>query len=147
MRQSIAIPFFALAAVAAPAAAQVALSNVVHVEDAATGQRKPSTAAMRGDGLVYVFTYRNTGLERIQNYTINHPLVPTAEFVGEETGAPLMSVDKGLTFAPLAELRVRNLDGSERAALPRDVTHMRWRIPTIIEPGSSGEVSYRARLR
>lgn len=147
MRQSIAIAFVGLGSLAAPATAQVALSNVVHVEDAATGQRKASTAAMRGDWLVYVFTYRNTGVERIQNYTINHPLVPTAEFVGQETGAPLMSVDKGATFAPLAELRVRNPDGSERAALPRDVTHMRWRIPTIIEPGGSGEVSYRARLR
>jgi hypothetical protein len=144
-RSSAAI--LALAAVAAPAAAQVALSNVVHVEDRVSGARKAAAAAMRGDGLIYVFTYRNLGTDRIINYTINHPLVTTAEFVGGETGAPLMSVDKGVTFAPLAELRVRNPDGSERAALPRDVTHMRWRIPTIIEPGASGEVSYRARLR
>lgn len=147
MNYSNAALAFALTAVAAPVAAQVALSNVVHVEDRVTGQRKAATAAMRGDWLVYVFTYRNLGSDRIINYTINHPLVPTAEFVGEETDSPLMSVDKGLTFAPLADLRVRNPDGSERPALPRDVTHMRWRIPTIIEPGTSGEVSYRARLR
>ncbi len=147
MKYSIAAVIFVSTAVAAPAAAQVALSNVVHVEDRLTGQRKPASAAMRGDWLIYVFTYRNTGSQRIINYTINHPLVPTAEFVGEETDSPLMSVDKGLTFAPLAELRVRSPDGSERPALPRDVTHMRWRIPTIIEPGGSGEVSYRAILR
>lgn len=147
MRSSSVVILSALAAIAAPAAAQVALSNVVHVEDRLTGQRKPAAAAMRGDWLIYVFTYRNIGTDRIINYTINHPLVPTAEFVGEETDAPLMSVDKGISFAPLAELRVRNADGSERPALPADVTHMRWRIPTIIEPGASGEVSYRARLR
>jgi len=147
MKNASAAISFAMMVVATPAAAQVALSNVVHVEDRITGQRKPATAAMRGDWLIYVFTYQNIGAERIINYTINHPLVPTAEFVGEETDSPLMSVDKGLTFAPLAELRVSNPDGSERPALPREVTHMRWRIPTIIEPGASGQVSYRARLR
>lgn len=129
------------------AVAQVALSNEVFVEDRATGRRKPAATAARGDSLIYVFTYRNQGSQRIINYTINHPLVPTAEYVGEATGAPLMSVDKGVTFGPLETLRVRRPDGTEHVAMPRDVTHLRWRIPTIIEPGASGQVRYRARLR
>lgn len=129
------------------AAAQVVLGNSVFVEDPATGEQRPATQARRGDTLVYVFTYRNIGTDRIINYTINHPLVPTAEFVGQETGAPLMSVDRGISFAPLAQLRARRPDGSERQAMPRDVTHLRWRIPTIIEPGTGGEVRYKARLR
>lgn len=135
-----------VAGLSAPASAQVALSNTVSVQNPATGAPR-LTAPQRGDWLIYTFYYRNTGTERIQNYTINHPLVPTAEFIGEETGAPLMSVDKGLTFAPLANLRVRNADGSERLAQPRDITHLRWRIPTIIEPGGVGEVSYKAKLK
>lgn len=136
----------AASGLAAPLRAQVVLGNQVFVESP-TGQRKAASAALRGDWVVYMITYRNNGQQRIANYTITHPLAPTAELVGEETEGALMSVDRGQSYAPLADLRVRNPDGSERRALKRDVTHLRWRIPIILEPGMGGEVGYRARLK
>ncbi len=131
---------------ATPAVAQIVLGNSVTVIDRVSGQPKPSTQAFRGDGVVYVLTYRNTSDQRIINYTINHGVAPTAEFIGEETGAPLYSID-GTNFAPLEQLVARNRDGSTRAAVRGDVKHMRWKIPGIIEPGAGGEVRYKARLR
>jgi hypothetical protein len=128
------------------ASAQIVLGNSVTVMDRVSGQPKPSTQAFRGDTVVYVLTYRNTSQQRIINYTINHGVAPTAEFIGQETGAPLMSTD-GVTFAPLAQLTAANRDGSTRPAAMGDVKHLRWKIPGIIEPGTGGEVRYTARLR
>lgn len=135
-----------IVAAATPAAAQVVLSNQVFVESPA-GVRKPSSQAFKGDWVIYVISYRNTSQQRIANYTINHQVASNAAFHDSETLGTLMSVDGGRTFAPLAQLRKRNADGSERAAVPADVTHMRWRIPIILEPGMGGDVGYRARLR
>lgn len=134
------------AQVSTPGFAQVVLGNQVFIESPA-GQRKDTKAALRGDWIVYMISYRNNGLDRIANYTITHPLAPTVEFIGEETAGAMMSVDGGTVYAPLNQLRARNRDGTERAAVARDVTHLRWRIPIILDPGMGGEVGYRARLK
>jgi hypothetical protein len=52
-------------------------------------------------------------------------------------------VDGGKTWGPLASLKVALADGSSRAALASDVTHIRWSLGRPIAAGSGGELSFR----
>lgn len=134
--------------------AQVALENKVFVESFVTAkdgtmdrQLKPATTVVPGDRLVYVISYRNNGKKPSSDVVVTNPISPTVEFIGEETAGAEMSTDGGKTYGQLAQMRMRNPDGSQRAARRSDVTHLRWRIAEAVAPGASGQVSFKARLK
>ena len=134
--------------------AQVALENKVFVESFVAAkdgtmdrQLKPATTVVPGDRLVYVITYRNNGKQSSSDVVVNNPISPTVEFIGEETAGAEMSIDGGKTYGQLAQMRMRNPDGSQRAARRSDVTHLRWRLAGTLAPGASGQVSFKARLK
>jgi len=123
---------------AALAQSQVALNSEVFVERTtqdATGAARvalvPPSVVTPGDPLVFVLSYHNNGA------------APAVSFVRTESAGAVYSVDGGRSWGALAELRVRNADGTSRAAGPADVTHVRWRLARAIPAGGGGELRFR----
>lgn len=97
-----------------------------------------------GQEVIYDLSYANKGSKAAEKVILTNPVPATLEYVSAD-GA-LVSVDGGKTFATLTTLKVANADGTQRAATPKDVTHLRWSIASIA-PGASGHVLFKARLK
>jgi uncharacterized repeat protein (TIGR01451 family) len=138
----------------APAAEAIKLTSGVYQEQEivdATGVRKlrqvPATAINPGTELVYVVSYSNASTKPA-NIVITNPM-PTELDYRSSSGAvdgtqSDVSVDGGATYGPLSTLRVKNADGTTRAATSSDITHVRWTVPRAVRPGEQGRVSLRA---
>ena len=95
-----------------------------------------------GAKLVFVLSYRNAGAAPAANFVINNPMPNGVAFESAEAGSTV-SVDGGRSFGPLAAARLRAADGTQRAARPEDVTHVRWAMRGAIPVGGTGRVSFR----
>jgi hypothetical protein len=60
--------------------------------------------------------------------------------------AMLVSVDGGKAWGRLGDLSITDAAGQQRAAMPRDVTHVRWVIAQIA-PCESGELEFPVTVR
>ena len=138
---------------AAPASAQdqVSLAGGVKVErtELVGGFEQKvlaePTDVVPGDRLVFSTSYRNGGSEAVDNFVVTNPL-PGAVVLAQDDPAFLVSVDGGTVFAALSGLTVAAEPSGTRAALPADVTHIRWTLARL-EPGASGSLSYNAFVR
>jgi uncharacterized repeat protein (TIGR01451 family) len=146
----------AVAALAAPATAaassQVTLASDVFVErihqgpsGRATTKLEPPKTVTPGDRLVFVLSYRNSGIEPANGFVVTNPVPDAVAFADAEDAE--VSVDWGRSWGRLPSLTVRRSDGSSRPAQPGDVTHVRWRIRQAIAAGDSGKLSFRAVAR
>jgi len=139
-----------LAPVPALAQSQVALTSEIFVERTATdadGRRQVSLEApgvvTPGDALVFVLHYRNNAASPATDFVVTNPIPASVGYVGAESTGSVVSVDGGRTWGELANLRVRNADGTSRPAGAGDVTHVRWRIAQPIPAGGQGELRFR----
>ena len=147
----ILIALFALFAPAAAFAADnVSLTSKVFVERVKPGaDGKPVTVREEpgvvtpGDRLVFVLGYRNGGAQPATGFTLTNPIPPSVDFVGSDDPSAVVSVDGGKSWGALASLKVKQADGTSRAAVAADVTHIRWSFGRPIAAGSSGELSFR----
>ncbi len=140
----------ALLPVPALAANQVALDNDVFVErvrtDAAGKQRillEEPKAVAPGDRLVFVLNYRNGGTQPAEKFVVTNPMPAAVRFADAGGARPLVSVDGGRQWGPLAALTVAEADGTRRAAQPADVTHVRWAFDKPIPAGGRGQLLFR----
>jgi len=154
MRITCLLPLALLAPGHVFAADTVALDNSVFVErvttDASGRQRvllKEPAAVTSGDRLVFVLAYRNAGNRPTDRLVITNPLPAAVRFTGAGDDAPLVSVDGGHAWGPLAELTIRQPDGSRRPAQPSDVTHVRWTFRRPVPAGASGTLLFRGVVR
>jgi uncharacterized repeat protein (TIGR01451 family) len=97
-----------------------------------------------GQEVVYDLAFANKGTKPAEQVVLTNPVPATLEYVSGENA--LVSVDGGKTFAALGALKVTAADGTQRAAEPKDVTHLRWNLAAIA-PGSGGHVRFKARLK
>lgn len=147
---------FAIIAILIPAAAManagVSLDSkifVEHQEQDASGNVKtllePVETAKTppGSNLVFVLSYRNGSGQPAENFVITNPLPEAVAYAGHEGEAPQVSIDGGKSWGQLADLKIVGIDGTERAAQPSDVTHVRWTFATAIPAGQSGKLSFR----
>ncbi len=104
----------------------------------------PVDKVFPGDALAFVFEYKNAGTKPAAAFVINNTVPENILYTGNEQPWAVVSVDRGLTFGPLATLKVKNPDGSMRAAQPTDVTDIRWKFAQPIPAGGSGRVAYYA---
>lgn len=139
-------------AVASAAPGDVALEGGVQLEKTIVenGQSrvvlsKPDVV-VPGDRLLFTTRYANGGSEPVQNFVVTNPLPDAVTLAPDAVGTNAVSVDGGKTFGSLASLTVAAADGTRRAAIASDVTHIRWTIPTIAA-GASGQVEYHAIVR
>lgn len=143
------------AAVPASALAQspVSLSGDVMavettVDDAGneTTQLVEPSVIVPGDRLIFGTDYANDGAEAVENFVVTNPL-PSAVRLAPDADADLtVSVDGGANWGVLSALTVAAEDGSTRAAVHADVTHVRWTLASIA-PGESGRLEYPAIIR
>jgi uncharacterized repeat protein (TIGR01451 family) len=142
-----------LLALAAPAAAlaanDVSLSSEVLVERVkpdAQGKPQlvlePPAVVTPGERLVFKLDYRNAGAQPATGFVVTNPIPDSVAFVSAE-GEAAVSVDGGKAWGALASLKIKQSDGTLRAAQPADVTHIRWSFAQPIAAGSSGHLSFR----
>jgi len=104
----------------------------------------PAGKVVPGQEVIYDLSFANPGSRPAEKVVLTNPVPATLEYVsGDEA---LVSVDGGKNFGALTTLKVANPDGTQRAAQPRDVTHVRWNLATVA-PGASGHVQFKARLK
>lgn len=125
--------------------------TVVGADGTSRTQRVPASRVEPGSEVIYEVGYSNTGSEPVQ-VIITNPLPEDLVFqsyAARKVGAQLeVSVDGGHTFGPLDQQRVKvSAGGAARAAIARDITHVRWTTARPVKPGEAGYVSLRARVK
>lgn len=115
-----------------------------------TGERRVEwvepSVVVPGDRLVFGTRFANRGTAPIERFVVSNPVPASVRVTGEIDPATLVSVDGGKTWGKLAELAIAQADGSRRAALPDDVTNVRWVLPEIA-PGASGTLEFPVTVR
>lgn len=144
-------------ALASPGGAQVSepleLVGYVKLEKVTTtpsGERQVEwvepQVVVPGDRLIFGTRYANRGAATIERFVVSNPVPASVRLSGEIDPALTVSVDGGATWGTLAELEIRTSDGTRRAALPDDVTHVRWVLPALA-PGEGGQIEFPVTVR
>lgn len=145
MVASVAVP------VAAEAARPVQFASDVFVERFVPGSGGRVTRVLEradrlksGDRVIFVVNWRSNAA---QPFTVTNPVPNTIAFQRTAEDGEDVSIDGGRTWGKLADLRVRDTDGSIRHATPDDVTTLRWRVPGRMAAAGSGQITYRGIVR
>ena len=115
--------------------------NTVELLDPATVKVVP------GDMLLFINRYHNSGKNDVTGFVVDNPVHKAVSFVEVLEDWALVSVDGGQTFGKLPELSVADGEQASRPAVPADVTHIRWVLPSPIAPGASGELRFRGTVK
>src|SRR5207253_3327794 len=117
---------------AALAQSQVALNSNVLVERTTTATDGTARTSLEapgivtpGDRLVFVLAYHNNATSPATDFVVTNPIPESVSYSVSESAGAVLSVDGGRTWGALDTLRVRNADGTMRAANASDVTHVR----------------------
>ena len=163
--KSIRIPLLALgllavsALQAAPANGSIELQSVaqqqkvtVEKDGSKHVEMVPAARVVPGTEVTYTINYRNVGTKPAGDVVINNPVPEHMNYVADSAiGADTTisySADSGKTWASaLAQLSVKNADGSLRPATEKDCTDVRWVVNGKVAPGAKGSVSFRAVLQ
>ncbi|MGL5837675.1 MAG: hypothetical protein ACRCY3_04155 [Sphingorhabdus sp.] len=100
-----------------------------------------------GDQLVFVVRYKNVGAQPASKFTVTNPIPRAVVFSGTSDGTEMVSVDGGKNWGFLSQLKIARADGSSRAALPADVTHVKWNLNQTLAAGSAGKLVFRGVVR
>lgn len=141
---------------AAPAQAETAapleLVGYVKLEKVTTdssGERRVEwvepQVVVPGDRLIFGTQFTNRSQTPIESFVVSNPVPPSVS-VAQIDPEMLVSVDGGKTWAKLTELVIVEADGQRRAAMPGDVTNIRWVLPAIA-PGESGRLEFPVTVR
>lgn len=110
----------------------------------------PGTVVPR-DEIVYVTTFENRGDQPATNIVITNPVPNDSIYkAGSAFGSGTTitySVDGGQTYDAPAALRVTGEDGQPRTATAEDYTHIRWVYTQSLQPGATGNVTFRTIIR
>lgn len=130
-------------------------SNIQAVKEVtdAKGVKKKTlvdpTTVIPGTPLVVWINYRNASTAPVTGFVINNPVPGAIDFtaLGENSEWGTVSVDGGKTFGALATLKVMGADRKPRAAIPQEVTHVRWTFTKPIAGNSGGQLSFYAMVK
>lgn len=113
--------------------------------------RQPANLLQPGEIAIYTNSFTNLGTQPADKLVISNPVPAGTEYLGgsaTETGADLLfSVDGGKSFGKPAELTVPDGRGGKRPAEPKDYTTLRWTMRTPLQPGATGVVEFRVRVK
>lgn len=139
----------------------VVLSSEAMVERIETGTDGKEHAVLKqpkdvivvpGDRVVFTLRYVNKGAEPAAGFRATNPMPGPVQFVSAAEDWAEVSVDGGVNWGKLADLKILaktadDTSGALRAAVPEDVTHVRWVFNSSIAPGAEGSVSYRGLIK
>jgi uncharacterized repeat protein (TIGR01451 family) len=100
------------------------------------------TRVLPGEPLAIIINYTNSGTKPATQFVIDNPVPKAVTFTGVAESWAVVSVDDGKTFGSLTALKIKNLDGTMRAAQPSDVVAVRWKLAQPIAPGAAGKVMF-----
>ncbi len=113
--------------------------------------REPATLLQPGEIAIYTNIVTNIGQQPAEEIVIDNPLPENTEYLGgsatENGYVVLFSVDKGKSFGGQDELTVPDGQGVQRPAEPKDYTNIRWTMQSRLQPGATGIVEFRVRVR
>lgn len=105
-------------------------------------------AVVPGDNIVFTLLVNNATAQPAVGFKATNPMPAAVSFASVTEDWAEVSVDGGKNWGKLANLKVKASDatgtaGVDRAAMPQDVTHVRWIFADAIAPGATRTVSYR----
>lgn len=109
-------------------------------------ERVEPQVVVPGDRLIFGTRFANKGAAPIERFVVSNPVPPSVRLAGEIDPELLVSVDGGATWGKLSDLEILASDGTRRAALPDDVTNVRWVLPAVA-PGESGALEFPVTVR
>lgn len=133
---------------------QVALTSLVEVERSETAADGSVTlhyadpskeVVVPGDKLRITLSYDNRGSAPATGFSAVNPINPHVQLVQVREDWAELSVDGGKSYGALDTLTVTatTADGTAtRAAVPGDVTHIRWTMANAIAPGEKGSLVF-----
>lgn len=104
-----------------------------------------------GDTAVHTIVYENISDKATENISIinnvpGHMIYIKDSASGEDTEITF-SINNGESYHRPEELIKKQLDGTERLALPEEYHSIRWLVKKSIEPGDKGTVTFKARVK
>ena len=145
--------------VAAPKAGQgcISLKTVAETEQEIVNEKgervkrlAPAAKVVPGSEVVWTVTASNVCAAPAGNVFIDNPVPVHMSYVSNAAMGPgaeiAFSLD-GRRYAAPEQLRVRDADGTERAARADEYTHIRWSFRNAIAPGQMAMARFRATLK
>jgi hypothetical protein len=151
--RSLALAGFIGCLIAAPAAAQhgvlvdssVYVERTSHTNDGRIMRRiEPASRLVRGDKVVLVVEWRTDADGK--PFAVTSPIPGTLKFERSGQEGEQVSVDGGVSWGDLGEIKVREGSGT-RLASAADVTHVRWQVSGRDASRGSGRITYSAVVR
>lgn len=99
-----------------------------------------------GDTLIVIVHWRNDGSQALRDFAVTRP-VPRGIRPDISDPTMMVSVDGGSHWGRLDQIWLPTPLGGVRRAVAEDVTHIRWQLPDMVQPGRAGRLSYRAVMR
>ena len=116
-------------------------------------KRVKTEKSVPGETLIFTLSYKNAGDEKAVDVKLDNPIPTGTRYVKDSaTGANAQvsySVDGGKTFAKAEQLMVEKVSAGKKEkvrAQAADYSTIRWVISEI-QPGQSGQVSFRAQVQ
>jgi uncharacterized repeat protein (TIGR01451 family) len=104
-----------------------------------------------GDTVVFTTTYTNTGQQPATGVVITNPIDEHMTYVdrsatGDNTRIEF-SMDGGKTYNTPEKLTIKSAQGLVRPARAEEYTHIRWTLTKPLSAGSTGSVSFKAKIK
>lgn len=136
----------------------IKLTSIAQVEVEVTGKDGKKTFALApvekavpGTEVIYTTTFENRINKAASNIVISNPIPEHTKYTaGSAFGKDceiLFSADGGKSFAAAEKLKIKDANGVERTALPKEYTDIRWIYKGQLAPGKSGEVGFRSVIK
>ena len=114
-------------------------------------QMVPADKVVPGDLVYYTLEVRNGGGGSLQSPVVVQPVPTHMVYVARSAAGPgceiTFSADGARTFDRPESLKFTLPDGSQRPALARDYTHVRFRMASLVKADSVVFMRFRARVK
>jgi hypothetical protein len=154
-------PATAQASVVAFANNSVVLSSEAVIERTETGadgkertviKQPKDVIVVPGDRVIFTLKYANNSAQPAAGFRATNPMPGPVQFLSAAEAWAEVSVDGGVTWGKLDQLKVKKAatettPAELRPAVPEDVTHVRWVFAEAIAPGGKGSVSFRGVIK
>jgi uncharacterized repeat protein (TIGR01451 family) len=113
--------------------------------------RVPAATVVPGDEVIYTISYENISDHVAESVVITDPVPENTFYVadsakGEGTDITF-SIDNGITYDKPEKLVMVLNDGTSVKAEPSEYSNIRWTIMNDLQPGESGDVSFRVEIK
>jgi len=111
----------------------------------------PADRVVPGDRVFYTLEVRNTGAATIAAPTVTYPIPDHMQYIADSAVGPAtevsFSVDGGRSFDIAEDLKIRTAEGTLRAAIAADYTHIRWQFKRHLKGNAVAFVRFRALVK